>query len=112
MDTNSPNSQPADDSVQEVLASLKSMIARDLNLRIEEHEIDPTAPLFEGGLMLDSMVLFELIGLIEKRFGTTFPTEELDSKMFANLTVLSQHVVEMRSRQGQESRAGGTLEHC
>ena len=74
------------------------MIAHELDVRIDEKAIDPTVPLLEGGLMLDSMVLFELITLIEKRYGITFPTENLSSEIFANLTVLSQHILAVMPR--------------
>ncbi|WP_437618257.1 acyl carrier protein [Sorangium sp. So ce1151] len=82
----------APDAVQSIIAELKRMIAHDLDVRIEEKDIDPTVPLLEGGLMLDSMVLFEFITRIEERFGATFSTQNLSSEVFANLTVLSQHI--------------------
>lgn len=92
-----PNATGDRDAVQTIVTALKEMIAHELDVRIDEKAIDPTVPLLEGGLMLDSMVLFELITLIEKRYGIAFPTENLNSEVFANLTVLSQYIVaEMR----------------
>ncbi|WP_234023957.1 phosphopantetheine-binding protein [Sorangium cellulosum] len=82
----------APDAVQSIVAELTRMIAHELDVRIEEKDIDPTVPLLEGGLMLDSMVLFEFITRIEERFGATFSTQNLNSDVFANLTVLAQHV--------------------
>src|SRR5690349_20395910 len=79
-----------------VVAELTKMIAHELDVRIEEKDIDPTVPLLEGGLMLDSMVLFELITLIEKRYGVVFSTENLNTAVFANLTVLAQNITAMR----------------
>lgn len=80
-----------------VVAELTKMIAHELDVRIEEKDIDPMIPLLEGGLLLDSMVLFELITLIEKRYGVVFSTENLNTAVFANLTVLAQNIVAMRS---------------
>lgn len=79
-----------------VVTELTKMIAHELDVRIEEKDIDPLVPLLEGGLMLDSMVLFELITLIEKRYGVVFSTENLNTAVFANLTVLAQNIVAMR----------------
>jgi acyl carrier protein len=79
-----------------VVAELTKMIAHELDVRIEEKDIDPMVPLLEGGLMLDSMVLFELITLIEKRYGVVFSTENLNTDVFANLTVLAQNITAMR----------------
>jgi acyl carrier protein len=93
-------------SVESILAELTRMIAHDLDVRIEEKDIDPTVPLLEGGLTLDSMVLFELITCIEKRYGTSFSTENLNSEVFANLTVLSQHIYAMM--QSSQNDPGAT----
>jgi acyl carrier protein len=82
-------------SVTRIVAELQKMIAHDLDTRIEEHAIDPGVPLLEGGLMLDSMVLFELITLIEKRYGVAFSTDNLRSDVFATLEVLAQNIVTM-----------------
>ncbi len=88
-----------------VVAELTKMIAHELDVRIEEKDIDPYVPLLEGGLMLDSMVLFELITLIEKRYGVVFSTENLNTAVFANLTVLAQNITTMRAQMNAESGA-------
>lgn len=85
-------------SAAELVAELTRMIAHDLDVRIEERDIAPTMPLIDGGLMLDSMVLFELITLVEQRYGVTFPSEDLSPEIFANLTVLADHILAMRAR--------------
>ncbi|HRI69967.1 MAG TPA: phosphopantetheine-binding protein [Polyangium sp.] len=97
--TNQPN------PVLVVVAELTKMIAHELDVRIEEKDIDPHIPLLEGGLMLDSMVLFELITLIEKRYGVAFSTENLNTAVFANLTVLAQNITTMRAQMNAESGA-------
>ncbi|WP_437949304.1 phosphopantetheine-binding protein [Sorangium sp. So ce296] len=88
--TPTPSTDP--NTVQNIIAELKKMIAHELDVRIEENDIDPAVPLLEGGLMLDSMVLFEFITRIEERFGIAFATQNLSSEVFADLTVLSQHI--------------------
>lgn len=81
-----------------IVTVLTHIIAHELDVRIPEEDIDPTLPLLEGGLMLDSMVLFELIAKIEERYGITFPTEDLRTEHFANLEVLAHYVETLRSR--------------
>ncbi|NJK33224.1 MAG: acyl carrier protein [Deltaproteobacteria bacterium] len=83
-------------SEQAIVAALTHIIAHELDVRIPEQDIDPKLPLLEGGLMLDSMVLFELIAKIEERYAVSFPTEDLRTEYFANLEVLAGHVAAMR----------------
>jgi acyl carrier protein len=81
----------------DIVAELTKMIAEGLDLRMEDTVIDPTAPLLEGGLMLDSMVLFEFIALIEKHYDVSFPADELNSQTFASLNVLAQNIADMQA---------------
>jgi acyl carrier protein len=87
-------------AIQEVITELTRMIAHELDLRIEEASISPTAPLLDGGLMLDSMVLFEFIALIEVRYGVTFSIAALNSRNFGSLTVLARQILLMRAEKG------------
>jgi acyl carrier protein len=99
MDTSTETHRPATaihDPAHTIIKELTKMIVHELDVRIEEKDIDPLGPLLEGGLMLDSMVLFELITLIEKRYGVAFSTENLNTDVFANLTVLAQNIAMMR----------------
>lgn len=75
--------------VSEIVAQLTEMIVTDLDLNLSREEIDPSAPLFEGGLGFDSVVIVELISLIEERFHFTFARDELDMEMFSNLRTLA-----------------------
>ena len=79
----------------QIIATLQHMLAHELDLRFDEREITATVPLLEGGLMLDSMVLFELITLIETRYGVCFPEEALSTSNFSNLTVLADRVTSL-----------------
>jgi acyl carrier protein len=79
-----------------IVAVLTHIIAHELDVRIPEQDIDPTLPLLDGGLMLDSMVLFELIAKIEERYGVSFPSEDLRTEHFANLEVLARYIGSLR----------------
>ena len=48
-----------------ILSELKAILTEQLGLPIDALEIDDSVPLSEGGLGLDSIMLFELITLIE-----------------------------------------------
>jgi acyl carrier protein len=90
-------SKPAPDPAA-ILGDLQRMLVHELDLRIDERDLTPTVPLLDGGLMLDSMVLFELINLVEQRYALRFPDEDLSTERFTNLTVLAEHIVELARR--------------
>ncbi|HET9619737.1 MAG TPA: phosphopantetheine-binding protein [Kofleriaceae bacterium] len=79
-------------NVPDIIAELKRIIVEDLDVRIAAADVTPEVPLLEGGLALDSIVLYELITLIEKRFGFEIADDQLDTALFANLTVLAGHI--------------------
>jgi acyl carrier protein len=91
------------EGVPEIVARLKQIIAHELDVRIAEHDIDPAVPLLEGGLALDSIVLYELISLVEKRFGFEFSDQHLQTQVFASLNVLAQHIHSEQTRAGAAS---------
>jgi acyl carrier protein len=71
---------------------LKHIIAHQLDVNIQLEEIDADAPLFEGGLGLDSIAIMEFITLIEENFGFQFAEDELNMKPFQNLRTLADFV--------------------
>jgi acyl carrier protein len=80
------------DAIADIVAELKRIIVEDLDVRIAAADVTPEVPLLEGGLALDSIVLYELITLIEKRFGFELADDHFDTALFANLTVLAHHI--------------------
>lgn len=79
----------------DVMLRVKRIVAEDLDLNLKLEEIDETIPLFEEGLALDSVILVELISLIEKRFGIELRDDALNMETFQNL----QSVAEVVRRQ-------------
>jgi acyl carrier protein len=71
---------------------LKDTISEHLDVRIERDEIDTHTPLFEDGLGLDSVVLVELIALVEKTFDIKFSDDELNPESFCTVAVLADVV--------------------
>lgn len=84
-----------------VLAELQRMLLSDLKLGLEPAALDENLPLLEGGLGLDSITLFELITLVERRYGLSFPPEKMSSETFTSLGAMAQIVVDLQ--------AGGSL---
>lgn len=78
--------------VADIISQLRGMIAGELDVRIKAEEITDDVPLLEGGLALDSIVLYEFISLIEKRFRFEFADQALSTEIFASLTVLARHI--------------------
>ena len=81
--------------MEAIVIILKNMLANDLGLNLRVEEIDETAAMLEEGLNLDSIVIVELIALVEERFGFEFADEDLRTASFANLQTLAQ-VIERR----------------
>ena len=79
-------------AVAEIIVELRRMIVEDLDVRLTPQMVTDDVPLLERGLGLDSIVLYELITLIEKRFGFELSDQSLNTEVFANLTVLAQHI--------------------
>jgi len=91
--TQSPSPQTVDaGDVADIVAELQRIIVEDLDVRIAAADVTPEVPLLEGGLALDSIVLYELITLIEKRFGFEFADDNLNTAQFENLTVLARYI--------------------
>lgn len=69
-------------------------------LRLEEigpDDIDPVAPLFGGGLGLDSLDALEIAMAISKRYGVSTGSDETKNRRtFANLRSLAQFVAANR----------------
>jgi acyl carrier protein len=76
----------------DIIATLRHMLVEELDVRLTAEAVTDDVPLLERGLGLDSIVLYEFITLIEKRFGFEFADQSLDTNVFANLTVLAQHI--------------------
>ena len=78
--------------VADIIAELQRIVVEDLDVRVAAADVTPEVPLLEGGLALDSIVLYELITLIEKRFGFEFADDHLSTAQFENLTVLARYI--------------------
>jgi acyl carrier protein len=78
--------------VADVIEQLKQIIAEELDVNLSPEEIDEAAPLWEGGIGLDSIAIMDFILLIEECFGFEFSDAELNVGLFKNLEVLADFI--------------------
>lgn len=79
----------------QVLERVKRLVLEDLDVNLTYEDLDETAPLFEEGLALDSVLLVEMISFIEKRFNIELRDEALNRETFKNLRSVA-HVIEQQ----------------
>lgn len=95
----------------DVVQQIKHILIADLQLKAMPDQIPDDCSLMEGGLALDSILIAELIALIEDRFGLQFDERVLEGHLFDNLTVLAGFVARehaaSRSNDG-ELESGGS----
>ena len=89
----------------QVLESVKRIILDDLDVNLTYEDLDETAPLFEEGLALDSVILVELISFIEKRFNIELRDELLNMDTFRNLQSIARVIREQLAEQQANGRA-------
>ena len=90
----------------QVLEKVKRIVAEDLDVNLAYEEVDETAPLFEEGLGLDSVILVELISFIEKRFNIELGDEALNMETFKNLQSVAHVIREQLAQQQAQGPVG------
>lgn len=83
----------------QVLEQVKRIVVEDLDVNLKYEDLDETVPLFEEGLALDSVILVELIGFIEKRFSIELGDEALNTETFKNLQSVARVIREQLAAQ-------------
>lgn len=83
----------------QVLEQVKRIVVEDLDVNLKYEDLDETVPLFEEGLALDSVILVELIGFIEKRFDIELGDEALNTETFRNLQSIAKVIREQLAAQ-------------
>jgi acyl carrier protein len=73
---------------------LASLVVEGLNLEgVDARQVDLSAPLFGGGLDLDSLDMLEISLLIQQRFGVKLKADDPNNEAnFASLQSLADHV--------------------
>ena len=78
---------------------LAALVIEGLHLEdVDPAAVDLAAPLFGGGLDLDSLDLLEISLLIQQRYGVKLMADDPDNeKIFASLESLAAHIDKMRA---------------
>jgi acyl carrier protein len=72
---------------------LALLLVEGLHLEgVDPNEVDLSAPLFEGGLDLDSLDLLEISLIIQQRFGVKLMADPNNEAIFASLESLAAHI--------------------
>ena len=87
-------------------STLKVLIIEGLNLEgMTPEMIGDDDPIFGEGLGLDSVDALELMVMIEKRFGVTIESREIDPEAFGSISSLATFVEELQAEQGKSTPA-------
>ena len=80
-------------------SELAELIVETLNLESAPESIDPGAPLFGGGLELDSIDILEIALAVSKNYGFKLSSDDPDNeRIFASLRALTGHIEKHRTR--------------
>jgi acyl carrier protein len=91
-----------DESAGQVSArDLAALVVEGLNLEdVNPAEVDLLAPLFGGGLDLDSLDVLEISLLVQQRYGVKLKAGDPDNEtIFASLQSLADHIGRMLASQ-------------
>ena len=80
------------------VAEIKELLIRALDLQGRSPaDIDEQAPLFGGGLGLDSLDALQIAMAVEEEFGVAVPEGEEAKPLFRNVASLAAYVASRRS---------------
>jgi len=93
------NPIPAGDAPAAQELELAQLIVSTLNLETRAIDIDPEAPLYKGGLGLDSIDILEIALAISKTYGIRLRSDDDDNqKIFGSLRSLNRHIQQSRAK--------------
>ena len=73
---------------------IKEMLVRQLKLQVKASEIADDAPLFGGGLGLDSIDVLEVVASIEKEFGVSIRSQAEGERVLTSVNGIGAFLVE------------------
>ena len=85
-------------SPAQLRAELKRLIVTELNLKGRDPEsIEDDAPLFGGGLGLDSLDALQLAMSIEEQLGVRLPEGDEARRVFQSVATIADHVAKAQT---------------
>jgi acyl carrier protein len=86
--------------LEESIAKLKLLVIKQLNLEdMKPEDIDAEAPLFGGGLGLDSIDALELIVLLDREYGIKIEDPAEGRKIFVSIEHMARFIEANSKRQ-------------
>ena len=87
------------EQISQIEEEIARLIVDAVDLDISPEDIDPLAPLFGGGLGLDSIDLLEIALTVSQRYGLQLRSDDPQHlKSFGSLRALSKHIEQRRLR--------------
>ena len=87
------------DNTQNLQQEIAELLVQALNLDAVASEIDPDAPLYGGGLGLDSIDILELALVVSKRYGLQLKADSEDNhSIFSSLRNLTDYVAAHKTK--------------
>ncbi|MBQ4478640.1 MAG: acyl carrier protein [Bacteroidales bacterium] len=85
--------------MDELILELKKEIISALNLEgMQLEDIDENAPLFQGGLDLDSIDALEIIVLLDKHYGIKLNDPRQSKEIFTSVASIADYVSKHRTK--------------
>lgn len=85
--------------MDELILELKKEIIFALNLEgMQPEDIDENAPLFQGGLDLDSIDALEIIVLLDKHYGIKLNDPRQSKEIFTSVASIADYVSKHRTK--------------
>ncbi|HEY3237522.1 MAG TPA: phosphopantetheine-binding protein [Polyangiaceae bacterium] len=85
-------------SIETLKQQIKKLLIEELDLRnTSAADIVDDAPLFGGGLGLDSLDALQLVMAIEQRFGVTVPEGEPAKAILASVAAIAHHIERVKA---------------
>ncbi|QTD43685.1 phosphopantetheine-binding protein [Ottowia testudinis] len=92
------NNSPAPFDLVTLLPEVAQLMVTALNLEVAPQEIDPDAPLYGGGLGLDSIDILEVALAVSKKYGFQLRADDEDNAaIYASLRSLTHHIAKHRT---------------
>lgn len=85
---------PGEPAVQVSARDLATLVVEGLHLEdVDPNEVDLGAPLFGGGLDLDSLDVLEISLIVQQRYGVKLKADDPNNEtIFASLNSLADHI--------------------
>ena len=80
--------------MDELIKDIKKRIVENLKLTLDPAQIETDAPLFDGGLGLDSLDVLELVVMLDRDYQVKILNMEEGKKAFASVRSIAQYVTE------------------